>query len=239
MTIIQTVPGLAEQVYHAVLDEICDGVLSPGSHLVQEQLAERFGVSRQPIQQAMALLKADGLVEEVGKRGLRVAELDLTLMRHHYDIRAALDGLAARLAALRAKASAAVAREIGRRGEGILVRGRKAVEKKATLEQIRADEAFHKLIYEASGNPLLTQTVEVHWRFLRRVMSDVLRHAEPPATIWEQHADILAAIVEGDEVLAESRAAKHIEMAVDALTSVLGQGHDPQPDLAKANSAKR
>lgn len=63
---IRTAPGLAEQVYRAVLDEICDGALAPGASLVQEQLAERFGVSRQPIQQAMALLKADGLVEEAG-----------------------------------------------------------------------------------------------------------------------------------------------------------------------------
>ncbi|NIR59688.1 MAG: GntR family transcriptional regulator, partial [Gammaproteobacteria bacterium] len=77
---------LAEQVYQAILDEICDGTLSPGAHLVQEQLAERLGVSRQPIQQAIALLKADGLVEEAGKRGVRVTPLDATAMRHHYEI---------------------------------------------------------------------------------------------------------------------------------------------------------
>lgn len=222
MAIIQTAPGLADQVYQAVLDEICDGLLPPGSHLVQEQLAERFGVSRQPIQQAMALLKADGLVEEVGKRGLCVAELDLTLMRHHYDIRAALDGLAAGLAARQMRADPSAARALRQRGELILARGRKAVEEKATVEQIRADEAFHKLIYEASGNPLLPRTAEVHWRFLRRVMSEVLRHAQPPAAIWNQHADILNAITAGDERLAEIRASEHIERAADALTKAMG-----------------
>lgn len=228
MTIVRTAPGLAEQVYRAVLDEICDGLLPPGSHLVQEQLAERFGVSRQPIQQAMALLKADGLVEEVGKRGLCVAELDLTLMRHHYEIRAALDGLAARLAARRVKESPSVSREFARRGEEILNRGRKAIEDDVTLEKIRTDEAFHKLVYEASGNPFLARTAEVHWRFLRRVMSDVLRHALPPDTVWREHAAIIEAITAGDERLAEARATEHIELATNALTAALGM-RDPAP----------
>ena len=96
VTKIRTIPGLAQEVYHAVLDDICDVVLPPGAHLEQEQFAERLDVSRQRIGQAMALLKADGLVEVAGRHGLRVAALDLALMRHDYDIRAALDGLAAR-----------------------------------------------------------------------------------------------------------------------------------------------
>lgn len=237
MTLIRTAPGLAEQVYQAVLDEICDGVLPPGSHLVQEQLAERFGVSRQPIQQAMALLKADGVVEEVGKRGLSVAELDLTLMRHHYDIRAALDGLAARLAARRVKESASVSRDFARHAEKILARGRKAIEDCVSLEQIRADEAFHKLIYEASGNPFLARTAEVHWRFLRRAMSDVLRHAQPPDTIWRQHAAIFEAIAAGDERLAEARASEHLELAANALTAALGMGGATPTSSARKDRA--
>jgi len=221
MTAIQTVPGLAAQVYQAVLDEICDGVLSPGAHLVQEQLAERFGVSRQPIQQAMALLKADGLVEEAGKRGLRVTPLDVTLMRHHYEIRAALDGLAARCAAQRAKQNPAVAREAETRGRRFLDAGAKAVGAGVPREQIRHDEAFHMLVYELSGNPLLPRTVEAHWRFLRRVMGEVLRHAEPPGAIWRQHAEILDAITAGDADLAEARAVAHIHVAADTLADAL------------------
>lgn len=221
MGLIQTAPGLAEQVYQAILDEICDGMLPPGSHLVQEQLAARFGVSRQPVQQAMALLKADGMVEDVGRRGLRVSELDPSLMRHHYDIRAALDGLAARRAAARAEGNADFARQMAERGRDILDRGRRAVASQTTLEQIRADEAFHMMLYDLSGNPLLAQTAAQHWRFMRRVMSDVLRHAQPPATVWDQHAAILDAICAGDEDLAEARASQHVAKAVETLTSVI------------------
>ena len=93
MKILKFQPSLTDQVYDAIVDQICEGALPAGSHLVQEQLAERLGVSRQPVQQAMALLKADGMVEEVGRRGLWVTPLDADLMRHHYDIRPAFSAI--------------------------------------------------------------------------------------------------------------------------------------------------
>ncbi|MDC1198805.1 GntR family transcriptional regulator [bacterium] len=84
---ILAAPSLTDQVYDAIVDDICDGSLPAGAHLVQERLASKLGVSRQPVQQAMALLKANGMVEEIGGRGLRVAPLDLTQMRQRYEIR--------------------------------------------------------------------------------------------------------------------------------------------------------
>ena len=80
---LHTAPSLTDQIYHAIVDEICDGRLAPGAHLVQDALARRFGVSRQPVHQAMARLRADGMVEEAGRRGLFVAALDLARMRQH------------------------------------------------------------------------------------------------------------------------------------------------------------
>jgi len=224
MRAIQTAPPLAEQVYQAVLEEICDGVLTPGAHLVQEQLAERFGVSRQPVQQAMALLKADRLVEEVGRRGLQVAALDVAVMRHHYEIRGALDGLAARTAALRARTDAALAQDIAQRGRVVLAEGARLAKQAGVHARIRQDEAFHRLVYEASGNPLLAATAEPHWRFLRRAMGEVVRHAEPATDIWRQHGEILDAIVAGDPPRAESLAVHHIRLAADRLTEELGLG---------------
>lgn len=221
MKAIQTAPGLNEQVYQAIHDGICDGSLPPGEHLVQEQVAARLGVSRQPVQQAMARLKADGLVEDVGKRGLRVAELDLGLMRHHYDVRAALDGLAARSAARRAHDDAAVASDIERRGRAMLAAGEAAVKDGDIAKQIRHDETFHTFIYSASGNPLVAPTAETHWRFLRRAMGEVLRYAEPPREIWREHAAMLEAIVAGDAADAEVLAVSHIRVAADALDAAL------------------
>lgn len=230
MKIIEAQPSLADQVYGAIADEICAGALPAGAHLVQEQLAARLGVSRQPVQQAMALLKADGMVEEIGRRGLRVTPLDLDLMRHHYEIRAALDGLAARLAAARARKISGAADEMAKRGGDILRLGETAVARDDVADQIRQDEALHVLIYESSGNPLLARTAEPHWRFLRRAMGDVLRHAELPDDIWSQHAQILDAVVAGDPVRAETLMVEHDLHAAEALRAALAE----RPDVAAA-----
>lgn len=237
MKLLPSQPSLTQQVYDAIVDEICGGALRAGAHLVQEQLAAQFGVSRQPIQQAMALLKADGLVEEIGRRGLRVTPLDLELMRHHYDIRAALDGLAARMAALRARDVPGAAAEMAARGRVILQRGEAAVDAGDVGDQVRADAAFHGLVYEGSGNSLLARTAEPHWRFLRRAMGEVLRYAEAPREIWRQHAEILAAVVEGDPALAEKRAVEHDILAAETLYRALA-GRDESTARAVAGEER-
>lgn len=219
MNLIQTAPALAEQVYQAILDEICSGNLAPGTHLKQEQLAERLGVSRQPVQQAMALLRADGLVEEVGKRGLRVSHLDAESMHHHYEVRALLDGLAARNVARRIAAGELAAGDFEAQVRPVLAAGRHAVDRGDVPAMVRQDEAFHQLFYAASGNPLLAQTAEPHWRYLRRVMGDVLRHAEPPHDIWDQHESIAQAVLAGDEACAAGLMTGHATRAATLLAS--------------------
>lgn len=210
-------PSLAEQAYQAILDEICEGRLPAGAHLVQEQLAKRLGVSRQPIQQAMALLKSDGLVEDAPGRGLAVTALDMTMMRQHYEIRAALDGLAARLAAGRAGASKQTAAEIRQRGGEIIEEGQGAVAEGDIARMVRCDFEFHGLFYAVSGNPLLEATAAPHWRYLRRVMGEVLRKAEPPADIWRQHREILDSVAKGRAEHAQDCAIHHVELAAREL----------------------
>lgn len=227
MNILKPNPKLADQVYDALVDEICGGALPAGSHLVQEQIAERLGVSRQPVQQAMARLKADGMVEEIGRRGQRVAPLDHDLMRHHYDIRAVLDGLAARLAAVRVLRDEAGAGETFRdSAAGILASGTGAVETGNTAEQVRLDRALHNLVYDMSGNPLLKRTTEPHWRFLQRAMGEVLRRARLPTEIWHQHREITEAIAAGDPDRAERLMVDHDLGAAKTLQAVLEANRD-------------
>lgn len=235
MKLIQAQPSLTQQVYDAITDEICDGALPAGAHLVQEQLAERLGVSRQPVQQAMALLKADGVVEETGRRGMRVTPLDLDMVRHHYDIRAALDGLAARMAAERCHDDAAACRDLADRGGEILQLGEAAVREGNVGDQVRHDMAFHNLVYAGSGNPLLARTVETHWRFLRRAMAEVLRHAEPPREIWRQHAGILDAIISGEPDRAEALAVEHDLHAAETLQTALAGRADGIPRASQVH----
>ena len=92
-------PSLFESVHARIRDAICDGVLKPNERLNQDQIAERLNVSRQPVNQALLLLKAQGFVTDVGRRGVRVAPLSLQLVADIYAIRGALDRLAAARAA--------------------------------------------------------------------------------------------------------------------------------------------
>ena len=181
---LQPAAGLTRRVYSAILDEILDGTLASGEHLVQEQIAATLGVSRQPVQQAMALLKADGLVEEIGTRGLMVARLDLSLMHDHYDLRAVLDGYAARAAAGTLMRKLVARDDVAAQFREILQAGERAIEAGDLRSQIAHDEAFHKLIYRLSGNAVLPETAEPHWRFLRRAMGDVLRKVHDPEVSW-------------------------------------------------------
>lgn len=227
MKLLKSQPSLTERVYDAILDEIATGALPAGSHLVQEQLAERLGVSRQPVQQAMTLLKADGIVEEIGRRGLWVAPLDPDLMQHHYEIRAALDGLAARLTAGRARGDASLADLFSKRAGDILAKGAEAVETGAVTDQIHHDAALHKLVYEMSGNPLLARTAEPHWRFLQRAMGEVLRRATLPVEIWRQHTEIVDAIAAGDGPRAEALMVAHdLEAAQTLRAALISQAAD-------------
>ena len=225
----------AEQAYRAILDEICEGALAPGTHLVQEQLAERLGVSRQPIQQAMALLKSDGLVQELGARGLYVAPLDVEVMRQHYEIRGALDMLAARLGAVRARSSSSIAQEIAHRGQAIMT----AAAAGDVRLMVHHDVAFHRFLYDVSGNRLLMDTAEPHWRYLRRVMGEVLRYAEPGPEIWEQHRAILDAIVRGNAEAAMERAARHVSGAAEQLSSAFRDGRIDGSSATAGSAARR
>ena len=96
---LQSAPDLVERVYRALLDAISDGSLAPGARLTQEDIAEQLAVSRQPVLQALRLLKKDGLVRRRAgpRRAGRAARRGW--IAQVYEVRGALDALAARLAA--------------------------------------------------------------------------------------------------------------------------------------------
>ena len=92
MSQVQSHPTLVEQVVNAIVSEIVDGELPSNSRLIQDDLARAYGVSRQPVQQALLLLRDRGLVREAPGRGLIVSPLDVDFVRNLYEIRSMLDG---------------------------------------------------------------------------------------------------------------------------------------------------
>ena len=93
--------SLIDRTYQQMLAAIADGTLLPGQRIRQAELADTLGVSRQPVSHALHLLKRQGLVEDYGRKGMRVVPLDPIRVMQLYQVREAVDGLAARLAAQR------------------------------------------------------------------------------------------------------------------------------------------
>ena len=208
---LQAVPDLVDQVYVALLDAISDGSLAPGARVTQEDLAERLEVSRQPVLQAFRLLKKDGLLLDAPGRGLLVAPLDAEWIGRVYQVRGALDALAAGLAAERRHVL----------DPRLIEQGRRAASGRNIKAMIEADIAFHNAIYAASGNPLIERSAQLHWVHLRRVMGAVLQASRQRETIWDEHAAIAKAIAAGDANLATRLVEHHGRQASENLLARL------------------
>ena len=185
---IPAAPDLVDQVYRALLDAISSGSLAPGERITQEDIAKRLAVSRQPVLQALRLLKIDGFVLDAPGRGVWVAPLDVEWTRKVYQVRGALDVLAARLAAA----------QRFRIDPKLIERGRRAARGRSVEAMLDADMAFHHAIYAASGNPLIGQSADQHWRHLRRAMGAVLQSVPQRESLWDEHEAIAEAIAAGD-----------------------------------------
>lgn len=205
--------SLTDEVHDRLVDALCSGALPPGTPLRQEAIADELNVSRQPVLQALGLLRRDGLVEPMGRRGYRVAPVDIDLVRHVYDLREAFDGLAARLAAQ----SSASDRESALRAA--ISQGHHALGSGDTAELVAADVAFHQTIYRLSGNPLLPEASAAVWLQIRRVMHIYLQTGSFRDPIWIEHEAIADAICVGDGSLAESLSIAHTRKARERLIS--------------------
>jgi DNA-binding GntR family transcriptional regulator len=198
-------------VYTSLRDAISDGTLPPGERITQEDLAARLNVSRSPVLQALRLLKKDGLLEEAPGRGLIVTRLDPDRIGHLYQVRGALDGLAARLAAQRQQKIPMV----------LIERGRQVTKSTDIGAMIEADMAFHRAIYEASGNPLIAENALLHWVHFRLLMGAVLQQSASRQGIWDEHQAIAQAINDGNGTLAAKLSEQHAEAARLALVGHL------------------
>ena len=208
-------PSLVETVHDRLIEAICNGELAPGEALVQERLAQRLGVSRQPIIQALAMLRRDGFVEAAGKRGYRVAPMTPELVAQVYEVRGALDRLAAGAAA------SPRAVDAGPRLERALAEGEAAHRGGDMATMVDADVRFHRTVYALSGNPLIEETATGLWRHVRRAMALVLRDGDRRERVWAEHRAIAEAILAGDKGRAADAAGAHAERAAAELAARL------------------
>ena len=198
-------PSLIDQVYARILDGITDRTLPPGHRIRQNELADKLGVSRQPVSHALHLLHRQGLVAESGRKGFEVTQLDPVRIRQLYEVRGAIDGLAARLAARRIKTDAA-----GRAQLEAALRAGRAINRATPLATLIAlDIDFHRAIYRLSGNPAVEEMIAPQWPHMRRSMATVLAELDYRTSAWTEHADIARHILAGKADAAEEAAQVH------------------------------
>jgi DNA-binding GntR family transcriptional regulator len=202
---LEPLPNLIDQVYARILEAITDRTLPPGHRIRQNELAEKLGVSRQPVSHALHLLYRQGLVADSGRKGFEVTQLDARRIRQLYEVRGAIDALAARLAAARSNADAA-----GRAHLEAALRAGRAIDKETSLSQLIAlDVDFHGAIYRLADNPAIEEMIAPQWPHMRRSMATVLAELDYRANAWAEHETIAAHVLSGDAKAAEGAALAH------------------------------
>jgi DNA-binding GntR family transcriptional regulator len=184
-----------KDAYDLILDAIDQGIYGPRDRLVEAELAERFGVSRTPIREALQRLETQAMLTRDG-RSLVVASLDHNQLAELYAVRSALEGLAARLAAKHATAE-----EVRVLYDMIAV-DREIVGEPRKLS--RANRRFHGQIHLASHNRYLVQQLEMVHRSMALLANTSLAVDGRGAEALDEHEAIVKAIEAGDEDAAEA-----------------------------------
>lgn len=193
-----------KDAYGLILEAIDTGVYRPGDRLVESDLAERFGVSRTPIREALQRLETQSMLTRDG-RSLIVASLDHNQMADLYVVRTELEGLAARLAARHATPE-----EI-RVLRDMVEEDRALVDDPEALS--RANRRFHKQIHLASHNRYLVQQLDLVHRSMALLATTSLAAEGRGEEAIAEHDKIVGAIEAGDGALAHKTLSEHISKA--------------------------
>jgi len=209
---------LVDDATHALREAILDGRIPAGARLRQIELADRLGISRTPIREALGRLQYEGLVSLEPGGGVTVAVLDLEGAAALYDVREVLDGLAARLAAQRAgKADLA-------RLERTLGAMRRCLARGEANQWFTAHVAFHDAIFAASGNGRLGALATIVRQSIQRFHPLLLRTERRLEAANDEHRGIHEAIAGRRAEEAERRARAHIVNARAIVLRVMAEG---------------
>ena len=202
-TTINGAPNLTVEVYEKLRNAIVAGEIRPNERLIESDLAERLEVSRTPVRESMLRLAGDGLIVSV-RRGWVVREHSAQEITEVYEVRAALEGFAAGLAAERASDE-----ELANI-EAIHLRYREQVEGSTRGQLVTHNDEFHEAIIAATHNELLAQRIHDNsqYYFIHRI-AGFLSDEEVRKSI-EGHGEQVAALMARDSLLAERVVRSHV-----------------------------
>ncbi|MGR3570187.1 GntR family transcriptional regulator [Brevirhabdus sp.] len=190
--------------YKRLMTELREGRLSPGERLRETELAERLGMSRTPVREAIRQLEADGIVSHIPRQGACIRSLDYAEVMELYEMRAVLEGTAARLAAR--VASDIELEELCDMNRGLASLGN-------APEAFTLNRQFHAALLDAAKNRFLTRSIHTLQKALMILGPTTLTEPERAARAVAEHRDVLEAIKMRDALAAEAAMRAHIEAA--------------------------
>ena len=199
---------LSKVVADALRRSILSGRYGPEERLIEDRISAELGVSRVPVREALKALAGEGIVEIRPRRGAWVTAISAQMARDLVEVRAALEGMNARLAARHRE------NEIVEKLREVLARGNAAAESGVAEKLVGLNGEFHELLATAGSNSVLSDIM----RSLRDRTNLVFSaNTAPRATEdWKEHSAILSAVIAGDEQLAELLATRHVLNAAAA-----------------------
>ncbi|WP_265445950.1 GntR family transcriptional regulator [Acetivibrio straminisolvens] len=206
---------LREVIFDTLREAIIAGELKPGERLMEVKLAEKMGVSRTPVREAIRKLELEGLVEMLPRKGAHVAELSAKDIMDVLEVRATLDGLATALAAER------ITDEEIKELEHIQSQFLAYANKDNLQGSIKKDVEFHELIYRASRNERLIQIANNLREQIQRFRVIYLKDYSNPKELIKEHQYILEAISTRDKIAAQEYAQKHINHQETAIIKAI------------------
>lgn len=212
---------LRDQVLIDLRTRIVNGYYSPGERLREERLAEDFGVSRNPVREALRVVEAEGFIEILPRRGAIVRTPDLDSAQDMFLVRGELETLAARLAAERATPEGVASLR------QLLSRAQKATDAEDFAQVSELNSALHLRVTELSGNRWLASiatSLYLHVQWVFRVSAvDRAPHS------WAEHVQLVDAIAANDPVAAATAARTHVHRAGSAASENLSAGPQSTP----------
>lgn len=207
---------LVEKAYGILVSAICSGELLPGQRLNQDELASKLNVSRQPINQAIVLLKNNGLALTTGKRSVIVAPIDLAYLEQISEFRIIVELFAAeKLMELHSLEF------IEQEFSEILVQGDKALANDDIIALANYDMNFHTKIYMLSENVAAQSAMTANWHHIQRAMHTILLDKQRAIDSHKEHIKLVKALANKDTKTIRQMIQTHIKTGIEFMHNYL------------------
>ena len=196
---------LRDVVFNTLRQAIITGEFAPGERLMEIALANRLGVSRTPVREAIRMLELEGLVVMIPRKGAEVAKITEKDLRDVLEVRSSLEELAAELATERMN------EEIKEKLEKALDDFKKAIDSEDNAAIADSDVEFHDIIFEATGNARLIQIISNLREQMYRYRLEYVKDTEYHTVLLNEHRELVKAMLEGKKDEARKIMKKHID----------------------------